>query len=164
MTPKTRQLVRIGLSVAVLSVAWWSQRASTDTQVADTGAEARNVAAPAPPPRALAIAAPAVHKAHAARRSDVIVTGVGRVAKTLPDDNKGSRHQRFILDVGQGLTVLVAHNIDLARPLPLSRGDLVRFKGEYEFNAKGGVVHWTHHDPRERHPGGFLESGGKRVE
>jgi hypothetical protein len=100
--------------------------------------------------------------AFASRKSDVQVTGKGEVVKVLPDDNKGSRHQRFILRVGEGLTVLVAHNIDLAPKISgLGRGDAVAFSGEYEWNAKGGVIHWTHHDPKGRHIGGWLKHNGR---
>ena len=47
-------------------------------------------------------------------QSDIQVEGEGTVWKTLPDDNKGTRHQRFILKLSSGQTLLVAHNIDLA--------------------------------------------------
>ena len=96
------------------------------------------------------------------RKSDVQVRGEGVVTKVLRDDLRGSRHQRFILRLSTGQTLLVAHNIDLApRVEDLREGDTVQFYGEYEWNAKGGVLHWTHHDPSGRHVGGWLRHGGK---
>ena len=107
----------------------------------------------------------AVSRAFAARRSDVLVEGRGVVERVLSDDERGSRHQRFILRLANGQTLLVAHNIDLAPRLPgLAGGDEVRFRGEYEWNEKGGVLHWTHHDPAGTHPGGWLEHEGRRYE
>lgn len=89
------------------------------------------------------------------------VQGQGRVIKVLPDDNDGSRHQRFILRLDQDMTLLLAHNIDLAPRLAgLQSGDEVAFSGIYEWNAKGGVVHWTHHDPRGQHKAGWLRYKG----
>ena len=80
----------------------------------------------------------------------------------LPDDNDGSRHQRFILRLESGQTVLIAHNIDLAPRIDsLSEGNLVEFYGEYEWNSRGGVVHWTHHDPRGSHVDGWLKHDGQ---
>jgi len=96
------------------------------------------------------------------RQSDLQVQGEGVVIKILPDDVKGSRHQRFILRLSGGQTLLIAHNIDLApRISGLSKGDNVAFFGEYEWNAKGGVLHWTHHDPKGRHIDGWLKHDGK---
>jgi hypothetical protein len=91
------------------------------------------------------------------KRSNQIVEAEGVVARVLPDDVTGSRHQKFIVRFSSGHTVLVAHNIDLARRVPLQQGDRVRIRGEYEYNDRGGVVHWTHHDPQRRHPGGWIE-------
>ena len=102
----------------------------------------------------------AAYKAH---RSDMWIQGSGHVDFTLPDDNEGSRHQKFVLRLSNGHTVMIAHNIDLAPRVPLERGDLIRFYGEYEWNDRGGVVHWTHHDPRGRR-GGWLELDGRRYE
>ncbi len=96
------------------------------------------------------------------RQSDLQVRGSGTVDRILSDDNEGSRHQRFILRLGSGQTVLVAHNIDLApRVNSLARGDQVEFYGEYEWNAQGGVIHWTHHDPAGRHAEGWLRHEGR---
>lgn len=89
----------------------------------------------------------------------------GTVTKLLSDDNQGSRHQRFIIKVPSGQTLLISHNIDLApRVHQLKEGNSIKFCGEYENNTKGGVVHWTHHDPRNSHVGGWLEYNGKKYE
>jgi hypothetical protein len=32
----------------------------------------------------------------------------------------------------------------------------VSFSGQYEWNDRGGVVHWTHLDPAGKRPGGWL--------
>lgn len=102
-----------------------------------------------------------VAAAYRARRSDVQVRGSGVVRKILRDDNDGSRHQRFLLELNDRKNVLVAHNIDLAPRIEgLRNGDEVAFYGEYEWNSKGGVVHWTHHDPGRRHVGGWLKHRG----
>lgn len=99
------------------------------------------------------------------RENDLQVEGSGTVIHVLPDDNKGSRHQRFLLELNSGLTLLVAHNIDLAPRIPgLRKGDTVGFYGEYEWTDKGGVMHWTHHDPGGRHEDGWLEHQGKRYD
>lgn len=101
-------------------------------------------------------------EAYENRRSDVQVSGQGTVTRILSDDNDGSRHQRFILRLSGGQTVLVAHNIDLApRVASIATGDTVEFYGVYEWNDRGGVIHWTHHDPRGQHVGGWLKHRGR---
>ncbi|MGA8203915.1 MAG: DUF3465 domain-containing protein [Woeseiaceae bacterium] len=93
------------------------------------------------------------------------VRGSGTVIRILPDDTDGSRHQRFIVRLASGRTLLIAHNIDLAPRIPsLQVGDSVSFYGEYAWNNKGGVIHWTHRDPAGRHVAGWLEREGKRYE
>jgi hypothetical protein len=89
------------------------------------------------------------------------VTGRGTVTRVLSDDRDGSPHQRFILMLPSGQTLLIAHNIALAERVPLKKGDVVQFKGEYEWNPEGGVVHWTHDDPRGRHDAGWLRYEGR---
>jgi hypothetical protein len=104
----------------------------------------------------------AIENAFANRISNLQVGGQGTVVKILPDDNDGSRHQRFIVRLNSGQTLLMSHNIDLAPRIDsLSAGDTVAFYGEYEWNQKGGLIHWTHHDPQGRHPAGWIKHGGQ---
>ena len=84
------------------------------------------------------------------------IEDTGFVVRLLADDNDGSRHQRFILQLRGGQTLLIAHNIDLAKRVPLGMGDRVRFRGLYEWNDFGGLVHWTHHDPHGNEEGGYV--------
>jgi hypothetical protein len=82
----------------------------------------------------------AITDAYQNRLSDIQVSGSGKVSRILRDDNEGSRHQRFILRLSSGQTLLIAHNIDLAPKInTLQEGDVVQFFGEYEWNSKGGV-------------------------
>lgn len=89
-------------------------------------------------------------------RSGVVVEISGVVSRKLPDDLEGSRHQKFILRLPDDLTVLVSHNIDLSERIPVSLGDRLELRGQYEWSDRGGVVHWTHHDPQGRRPGGWI--------
>ena len=102
-------------------------------------------------------ASQALAEAFERQQSDIQVEGRGTVVKLLADDRDGSRHQRFLIRLESGQTILIAHNIDLApRIASLAAGDEVGFYGEYEWNPKGGVIHWTHHDPAGRHPDGWV--------
>ena len=149
------------LFAAIAAVFFYLNRGPAPP-VADAGLQA--------PPAAATDTAPAgnhdpIAAAYAAQRSDVPVTGAGRVTRVLGDDSLGDRHQRFILELPSGHTVLIAHNIDLApRVEPLAVGDAVEFHGIYEWNDKGGVVHWTHHDPQGQHDPGWLKHRGRTYE
>ncbi len=101
-------------------------------------------------------------QAYESRATKLQIAGSGTVAKVLSDDNDGSRHQRFIIRLGSGQTLLVAHNIDLApRVAALKAGDTVEFYGQYEWSDKGGVIHWTHADPGGRHVAGWIKHNGQ---
>lgn len=91
------------------------------------------------------------------QQSNIQVKQTGRITKILRDDDFGPRHQRFIVQLDSGQKLLIAHNIDLASKVEgLKEGGVIAFYGEYEWNNKGGVVHWTHHDPKGSHPDGWL--------
>jgi len=96
------------------------------------------------------------------RLSGIQVNGSGLVERILSDDSEGSKHQRFIVRLASRQTLLIAHNVDLAQRLQsLAVGDRIEFSGEYEWNDKGGVVHWTHHDPNGRHESGWIKHNGR---
>jgi len=102
-----------------------------------------------------------IANAFASKQSGITVSDSGVVTRILPDDADGGRHQRFILRLASGQTLLIAHNIDIApRVEGLATGDMVEFSGQYEWNDQGGVVHWTHHDPSGQHPAGWLRHAG----
>ena len=84
------------------------------------------------------------------------------VYRLLPDDNEGSRHQRLLARTDGGHSLLIVHNIDLARRVPADVGDRLDVRGQFEWTDKGGLVHWTHHDPQGRHAGGYIDFGGTR--
>ena len=54
------------------------------------------------------------------RRSGLVVEAAGEVARILDDDLEGSRHQRFVVRLPVGHTVLISHNIDLAPRVPVA--------------------------------------------
>lgn len=99
------------------------------------------------------------------QQSNIQVKQSGRIAKILRDDNQGARHQRFVVGLSSGQKLLIAHNIDLApRVEGLKEGAEISFYGEYEWNNKGGVVHWTHRDPNGSHPDGWLLYDNRKYE
>jgi hypothetical protein len=137
-------VTRIQLAAVLISVLIWSA----------CGDSARNQPAIRDDTR--------IGRAFEDRTSDVQVEGEGVVTRILADDLTGSRHQRFIVRLGSGQTILIVHNIDLApRVSELQTGDRIGFYGEYVWNAEGGMVHWTHHDPQGKHEAGWLKRNGR---
>lgn len=91
------------------------------------------------------------------KTTDQIVTVEGLVHRVLSDDVIGSQHQRFILKLPSGETLLVAHNLDIApRIVGLETDSLIAVKGEYEWNELGGLIHWTHKSEDDGHEAGWV--------
>lgn len=114
------------------------------------------------PHAAIAVSNQGLINAFTNKQSHVQIEGNGTIKKLLAEDNKGARHQKFLVSISPDQTLLFAHNIDLApRVEGLKVGETVQFKGEYIYNPKGGIVHWTHHDPSGQHPAGWIQYEGK---
>jgi hypothetical protein len=106
----------------------------------------------------------AVCTVYSSGRSRVEVVADGTVSRVLGvQQGRVSPHQGFLFRLGSGcdLVVRVEANTDFTGPIPLSLGQHVVVKGEYEYYLRGGVIHWTHRDPRGRHEGGYIDTGGK---
>lgn len=106
----------------------------------------------------------AVCAAYSAGRSHVEVVADGSVTRILGiAQGRVSPHEGFLfrLASGCGLVVRVEANTDFTGPIPLAPGRHVLVKGEYEYYPLGGVIHWTHRDPRGRHEGGYIAVNGQ---
>jgi Protein of unknown function (DUF3465) len=90
------------------------------------------------------------------------VTVQGRVVGLLPDGNgQDGPHQRFRVDLGQGVVVEVDHNLTLAPRVPVGVGGTVVVHGQFEPDPGRPVIHYTHHATGS-HEGGWIEYGGRR--
>ena len=99
------------------------------------------------------------------QHNGIFVQGSGFVGRVLDDDLAPPRHQKFLVRLANGQTLLIAHNIDIASRIDdLKTSDYIAFRGQYEWSEKGGTVHMTHRDPSGRFSGGWIEYNGKRYE
>lgn len=101
-------------------------------------------------------------KDYGKRDSGEWIEDSGFARRLIRDDHDGSQHQRIILELSGGRTLLIAHNIDIAKRVPLGIGDRIAFRGTYEWNELGGLVHWTHHDPHGVEDGGYINYRSKK--
>jgi hypothetical protein len=107
---------------------------------------------------------PAVCAAYSAGRSHVEVVADGTVTRIFGvQPGRVSPHEGFLFRLASGCNVVVRveANTDFTGPIPLSGGEHVLVKGEYEYYPQGGVIHWTHRDLRGRHEGGYISAGGQ---
>jgi hypothetical protein len=132
----------IALPACALAILVWTYQPQTEST-------------PSPPAESKPLASD-VESAYRQRRSGVELEVSGRVDRLLSDDLERSRHQRFLLRLPSGHSLLIAHNIDIAHRVPVSPADSVTVRGQYEYNDQGGVIHWTHRDPEGKHPGGWI--------
>ena len=140
-----------------------SRRAIPTPQPAPASTPTASAPATTSPSGAPAFAdSPSIASAIANHSHEVPVNASGVVSRVLPDDREGERHQRVIVRLPSGTTVLLAYNIDIAPRIEgLQPGAPIAFEGEYVWNPQGGVVHWTHHDPSGRHKAGFVKYNGR---
>jgi hypothetical protein len=162
-----KPLRRLGVAVfcAVAALCGCSDRSGPEPR---TAGAARTGARTASEPADIRLTPPErIESAFENREENVPVTVAGTVVRILKDerDGVGSDHQRFILRLADGRTVLIVHNIDVApRVAGLKAGSEATVRGEYVWNPKGGLIHWTHHDPDGSHAAGWILVEGRKVE
>ncbi len=101
------------------------------------------------------------------QEENVSVTVKGTVVRILPDehDSVGDDHQRWVIRLSNGQTILIVHNIGVApRVDGLAPGSEVVVRGDYVWNSHGGLIHWTHHDPDGSHENGWILYDRKKFE
>ncbi len=106
----------------------------------------------------------AVLAAQAQHAIQVEVCVTARVKKLLPEDVKGLPHERFLIELSNGSTVLIAHDLKMAPRVPLGAGDIVSIRGEYIWNKLGGLIHWTHHSDTPKHVDGWIDFNNVRYQ
>jgi uncharacterized protein DUF3465 len=102
-----------------------------------------------------------------AGRSHIEVVADGVVTRVLgTQPGVSSPHEGFLMRLQSGcnLVVRVEANESFTGVIPLNAGERVTVKGEYEYYPLGGVIHWTHRDPRGRHPDGYVIAGSTRYQ
>ena len=96
------------------------------------------------------------------RRSNLMVEVKAEVLRSLPDEEiSHAPHQRFLIRLDNGVALMVTHNLDISRRIPISVKDRLRIRGEYDWNYQGGLIHWTHSDPEGQRAGGWIELGNQ---
>jgi hypothetical protein len=145
----------VAVLLAALGGGWYLRDRGAEPGSETAGAQAAN----AP------VEVDVAQQAFQSRARGRIITVIGTVERLLADDRDGSPHQRFIIRTPGGLSLLIAHNLDLAPRLEgLRPGELLTVLGEYEWNEQGGVMHWTHDDPQGQHTPGYIEWRGRRYQ
>ena len=107
-----------------------------------------------------------MYDAWRAGRSHLEVTASGAVARILGErEGPSGKHLGFLLHLsgsaGRGLTVRVEDNLDLTGRVPLREGEAATVRGEYIYDSRGGLIHYTHRDPRGRHEAGYVQADGR---
>ena len=163
-------LVIVAAAAYILQLNRGQEDASTSSaggpQIGSTGT-AEEVELPSergdgPPTHAYSEGEARIVEAFRRGQSGFVTEIEAKVTRLLADDREGDRHQKFIIELPGGHTLLVAHNIDLAERVPAKVGDRVRIRGEFEYNDRGGVLHWTHKAGSRNHEDGWIEFKGNR--
>jgi hypothetical protein len=162
-----KQIINIFILIAAVTIAYFSSDQSSTSDQHPAVDQNNPVLSPATKPKINIkyTKSSVIKKAFDQGRSDIQVILKGRVIKVLSDDTQGDKHQRFLVKISGGHVLLIVHNIDLApRVAGLKVDTDISFHGEYEWNEKGGVVHWTHHDPRGSHENGWIFYQGQKYD
>jgi hypothetical protein len=97
------------------------------------------------------------------QRSGVEVIADGTVAYVPTYAAPSGEHEGFFIRLRSGCaaTLRVETNTAFTGPIPLRVGERVIVKGEFDYDADGGVIHWTHRAFGSHHASGYVEAGGR---
>jgi hypothetical protein len=108
------------------------------------------------------------HKRHKSRHALRFVVVHGEVARILPEDTRGLRHQNFVLRVEdlKGVSQLeVNHDVSVGARVPdLKLGEPLTIRGVLYHDRRKDGIHWTHHRDKPGDAGWIQTPDGKKYE
>ncbi len=103
-----------------------------------------------------------VNAVNSKRNVDFLEASGVTVIELLADDTQGLPHEKFIVRLSNGATVLCVFNLDMGQRIPLKVGDIVDLGGQFKWTNVGALMHWLHADTQNRRPDGYVDLNGKR--
>jgi len=98
-------------------------------------------------------------------RTGIWVSAEAPVSVLLGDETiAGKLHQRFAIRPNEEITIQVRHSVVDSERVPVQVGDIIRVQGYYQWDARGGFISRTFHDPSQPGSGGWVEHKGQRYE
>jgi hypothetical protein len=95
--------------------------------------------------------------------SNILVEAEAKVVYVFPViKHRELNFQEFRVELTNGHRVRIIHDLNEAEAVPLRASDVIRFRGEFDWSDDGGLIHWTHDDPKGERGDGWIEFGGSR--
>lgn len=78
------------------------------------------------------------------------------VTKIYPDDNQGLPHQSWEAQLSDKSFIKVVYNTNMGEYIPVQVGMTFSVGGQFIWTKDGGLIHWLHHDPKQKRPDGWV--------
>jgi hypothetical protein len=103
--------------------------------------------------------------AYQQQQSNLTATVSGRVIQVLPETKERAGEQRFIIEIGNGMTLQVVHDVTKAGWIAgIEYGSQATVSGNYVWSLQGGELHDAFPDSAAQKSGGWIEYAGRRYE
>ncbi len=103
--------------------------------------------------------------AYQQQQSNLTAIVSGRVIQVLPETKEGAGEQRFIIEIGNGMTLQVVHDVTKAgRIAGIEYGSQATVAGNYIWSLQGGELHDALPRAADQTSGGWIEYAGRRYE
>lgn len=97
-----------------------------------------------------------VQAVQAQKNAYYVEAGNLTVEALLKDDTNGLPHQKWVAKLSNGKKINIVYNLDMGVKVPLHVGDKFAVGGQFIWTPQGGLVHWTHEDPKQTRPDGYV--------
>ena len=101
-------------------------------------------------------------RAYQERVSGLQLSVSGKITHVFPSPETGDQHQKFIVQLDAGQSVMVIHNRALGSAIDgLLEGETIEVFGEYQWDQGGGIIRRTHQDPASHRQAGWVKYKGR---